>query len=105
MTPFTIERSYNAPVKKVWDAITNNASMKNWYFDLEDFKPEVDFEFQFWGEDKGVKFLHLCRVVAVEQEKKLAYTWRYDGRPGNSTVTFELFPEDASETSEPAYAN
>ena len=26
-------------------------------------------------------------------EKKIAYTWRYKGEPGNSLVTFELFPE------------
>ena len=26
-------------------------------------------------------------------QKKLTYSWRYDGYEGNSFVTFELFPE------------
>ena len=26
-------------------------------------------------------------------EKKLSYSWRYEGYPGNSIVTFELFEE------------
>jgi uncharacterized protein YndB with AHSA1/START domain len=29
----------------------------------------------------------------VIPQKKIAYTWRYKGEPGNSLVTFELFPE------------
>lgn len=90
---FVIERIYNAPVGKVWEAITDNTKMKEWYFDLAEFKPEVGFEFEFYGESEGVKYRHLCKVTAVEKEKKLAYSWRYDGYPGNSVVTFELFPE------------
>jgi uncharacterized protein YndB with AHSA1/START domain len=43
--PFTIERTYSASVKKVWEAITDKAKMKQWYFDLSEFKPEVGFEF------------------------------------------------------------
>ncbi|MCL4540124.1 MAG: hypothetical protein M1378_11115 [Bacteroidetes bacterium] len=26
-------------------------------------------------------------------QKKLAYSWRYEGHEGNSRVTFELFPK------------
>lgn len=93
--PFTIERTYNAPVSKVWQAITDKDKMKEWYFDLSAFKPEKGFEFQFTGQDaEGEKFVHLCKITDVVFEKKLAYTWRYEGRPGNSEVTFELFPED-----------
>jgi uncharacterized protein YndB with AHSA1/START domain len=29
----------------------------------------------------------------VIPQKKIAYTWRYKGQPGDSLVTFELFPE------------
>ena len=34
---------------------------------------------------------HLCKVTEVVPGKKLAYSWRYDGYPGDSLVTFELF--------------
>jgi uncharacterized protein YndB with AHSA1/START domain len=92
--PFVIERIFNAPVEKVWKAITDKAEMKQWYFDLESFKPEVGFEFSFKGGPDDRQYLHLCKITEVIREKKLAYSWRYDGHVGSSIVTFELFPEN-----------
>ena len=69
--PFVIERTYNAPVSKVWKAISDKTQMKEWYFDVSDFKPRVGFEFQFTGENEGKIFVHLCKVVEVENEKKI----------------------------------
>jgi uncharacterized protein YndB with AHSA1/START domain len=91
---FVIERIYNAPVDKIWKALTDKDEMKKWYFDLKEFKPEVGFEFQFYGEGKqGEKFLHLCKITDVIQNKKLRYSWRYEGYEGISFVTFDLFAE------------
>jgi uncharacterized protein YndB with AHSA1/START domain len=68
--------------------------MKQWYFDLDEFRPEVGFEFQFTGEGhKGDKYLHLCKVVEAIPQQKLSYSWCYDQLKGYSVVTFELFPE------------
>ena len=93
-TPIIIERTFNAPVDKVWAAITDKTKMKEWYFDLSEFKAEPGFEFQFYGEGKeGEKYLHLCTVQEAIVNKKLSYTWRYDGYEGNSLVSFELFSE------------
>jgi uncharacterized protein YndB with AHSA1/START domain len=93
--PFVIERTYNAPVEKVWKAITDKEQMKEWYFDIAEFKAEKGFEFQFYGEDEECnKFLHLCKVMEVIPNKKLKHSWRYDGYEGDSFVTFELFGED-----------
>ena len=93
--PLVKEVILDAPVGKVWKAITNNDDMKKWYFELKDFKPEVGFEFQFYGENEGRKFLHLCRVTEVEVNKKISYTWTYDTFPDAQTlVTWELFPEN-----------
>jgi len=39
----------NAPSAKVWKAITDKNEMTSWYFDLEEFKPEVGFKFSFTG--------------------------------------------------------
>ncbi len=91
--PFVIERTFDAPVEKVWKAITDRDEMKNWYFDLEEFKPEIGFEFEFIGGEDGKEFVHLCKVVEVQPGRKVSYTWAYEGYPGKSTVTFELFPE------------
>jgi uncharacterized protein YndB with AHSA1/START domain len=91
--PFVIERVYNAPVEKVWKAITNKDDMRQWYFDLPEFKPEVGFEFQFEGKNEDRCYLHLCKITEVITGRKLTYSWRYDGYVGNSFVSFELFPE------------
>ena len=91
--PFVIERTYNAPVERVWKAITDKDDMKQWYFKLDAFKPEVGFEFQFEGGSKDMTYLHLCKVTEVIPNKKLQYSWRYKDHEGNSFVTFELFPE------------
>lgn len=91
--PFVIERIYNAPIQKVWNAITNKEAMKQWYFDLKEFKPEVGFEFQFVGGPDDRSYLHLCKVTEVIEGRKLTYSWRYDGYEGNSFVTWELFSE------------
>lgn len=91
--PVVVERVYQAPVERVWKAITNKDDMKHWYFDIKEFKPEAGFEFQFTGQNEGISFLHLCKIIEVIPGKKLKYSWRYKDHEGNSFVTFELFPE------------
>src|SRR5690348_15358410 len=89
-----IERTYNAPIAQVWRALTDVDQMRAWYFDLNEFKPEVGFEFEFVVEHEGNTFHHLCKVTEVIAQKKIAYAWRYKGEPGDSLVTCELFAED-----------
>lgn len=91
--PFVIERTLNAASDKVWKAITNRQDMKQWYFDIADFKPELGFEFSFEGRNEDRVFVHLCKITEVIPGKKLKYSWRYEGFPGLSFVTFELFPD------------
>ena len=96
--PLVIEKTFHAPVDKIWKAITDKDKMKQWYFDLPDFKPVVGFEFQFEGGTDSKRYLHLCKVIEVVPGKKLKYSWRYDGYPGNSFVTWELFEAGANMT-------
>ena len=88
-----IERTFNAPVARVWKALTDVDQMRVWYFDLKEFKPEVGFEFAFVVEHQGNTYDHRCQITEVIPQKKIAYTWRYEGHEGNSLVTIELSPE------------
>jgi uncharacterized protein YndB with AHSA1/START domain len=88
-----LERTFNAPVARVWKALTDVDQMREWYFDLKEFKPEIGFEFGFVVEHEGNIYDHRCRITEVIPQKKIAYTWRYHGHEGDSLVTFELFPE------------
>ncbi len=88
-----VERTFNAPVARVWRALTDVEEMRQWYFDLKEFRPAVGFEFEFVVEHEGMTYHHLCKITEVIPQKKIAYTWRYKGHPGDSLVTIELSPE------------
>ena len=88
-----IERTLNAQVARVSKALTDADQMRVWYFDLDEFKPEAGFEFEFTVEHEGTKYHHLCKITEVIPQRKIAYTWRYAGEEGDSLVTFELFAD------------
>ncbi len=91
--PLVVERSFDAPVAKVWQALTDVEAMRHWFFELKEFRPVVGFEFGFSVEHEGTTFVHRCRVTEAVPQQRLAYTWRYEGHAGDSLVTLELFAE------------
>jgi uncharacterized protein YndB with AHSA1/START domain len=91
--PLIVERTFDAPVALVWKALTDKEDIKHWYFDLHDFAAAVGFEFRFDVDHEGFKYSHRCKVTEAVPNKRLAYTWRYEGHAGDSLVTFELFAE------------
>jgi len=93
-SPVIVEAHCDARAEKIWQALTDNNEMKKWYFDLDEFKPEKGFQFQFQGGTETKTYTHLCEITEVVPYKKLSHTWGYEGYPGNSIVTFELFPEE-----------
>jgi uncharacterized protein YndB with AHSA1/START domain len=95
--PFVIERTFEAPLELVWKAITHKEAMRRWYFDVAEFEPEPGCKFEFVVEHQGMKYHHLCKVTEVIPQKRLAYTWRYQGHPGDSLVSFDLIA-DGSQT-------
>lgn len=79
------EREMPHPPEKVWRALTQPYLIEEWLM-KNDFKPVVDhhFEMRFeWG-------VVACRVLEVEMNKKLAYTWTADAL--QSLVTWTLTP-------------
>jgi len=92
--PLVLERIFNAPSDLVWKSLTDSTLLKQWLPFFPDFKPEVGFETRFkLGRDEEHQYTHICRVLEAVPEKKLTYTWHYDGYPGRSHVTFALFPK------------
>jgi uncharacterized protein YndB with AHSA1/START domain len=88
-----IERVFQAPQELVWKAITETEALRQWFFPLDEFRPEVGFEFEFTVEHEGKVYRHLCTVTEVVPGERLSYTWRYDRYEGDSLVTLELTPE------------
>lgn len=91
--PLVIERTFDAPVARVWQALTDKDEIGRWSFTISDFKLEVGHDFSFYGGTETRRYLHLCRIVEIIPGRKLAYTWRYENIPGITLVSFELFAE------------
>ncbi len=96
--PLILEHTYNAPIQKVWEAISDAGQMKEWYFDIGEFKPEKGFKFEFTGGDENVQFTHHCEVLEARPPHVLKHTWTYPDYPGYSVLTWELIAEGDSTT-------
>ena len=84
---------YDAPVSMVWKALTEKDRMKKWYFDLKDFIAEEGFVFSFLGgPSPDRQYTHICEVTESILERKLSYTWKYEGYEGISMVSFAFEP-------------
>lgn len=86
-----VEEEYNVSKESIWKALTDKDEMKQWYFELSEFKPKVGFKFEFTGEgNTGKKYLHLCEVKEVVLNQKISYSWTYQSVEGFSLVSFEI---------------
>ncbi|MGA7974804.1 MAG: SRPBCC domain-containing protein [Pseudolabrys sp.] len=80
-----VEREIPYAPQKIWRALTQPHLIAEWLM-KNDFAPVVDHRFNLRA-DWGVVN---CQVLAVEQEKKLTYTWSALGL--ESVVTWTLTP-------------
>lgn len=93
------QRTFYASVEEVWDAIVNPEKIKKWFFEIPNFQPEPDFEFEFSaGPNPENQYLHRCKIIAVVPFRRLSYTWNYSGYSGTSVVTFGLYPKEGGKT-------
>ncbi len=85
----------NAPLDKVWNAITNKEQMKNWYFDVPDFEPKIGNNFSFYGGDENEEYHHFCEIVDLIPNEKLKHSWTYPEISKEKTlVKWELKSEN-----------
>ena len=83
LEPIVMERTFDAPVGRVWTALTDVNEMRQWYFDLKEFKPEIGFEFEFLVEHEGNTYHHVCKVTEVIPQGKLL-------TPGDTKASREI---------------
>ncbi|WP_265130224.1 SRPBCC family protein [Chryseobacterium oranimense] len=92
--PITIQYKINAPLEKVWNALTDKNEMKSWYFDIRDFVLETGKEFNFYEPGEAKKYHHQCRILEIVPNRKLKHTWLYpEFSDAVTTVTWELQEE------------
>lgn len=85
-----VEREMPYPPERIWRALTQPQLIEEWLM-KNDFKPVIGHSFKLRGDWGGVLD---CKVVAVEPNKTLSYTWDFaSDDPAfslKSVVTFTL---------------
>ena len=84
----TVERELPFPPDKIWRALTQPHLIAEWLMQ-NDFQPTVDHRFTLKGEWGHAD----CRVLEIEPNKSLSYTW--DAMGLESVVTWTLTPAGA----------
>ena len=94
-TPITVQHPINAPVEKVWKALTDKNEMKSWYFDIRDFELETGKEFNFYEPGGANQYHHQGEILEIIPDRKLKHTWSYpDFSVLKTIVIWELLPEN-----------
>ena len=81
------ERRINAPIQRVWHALTDHRELAQWFFPIDGHLVEGSEIVIRWDEEP----LH-STVIARETPNLLAWTWHRPGEP-ESVVRWELFDE------------
>ena len=81
----TVERDIPFPPERIWRALTQPHLIQEWLM-KNDFTPVVGHRFDLRADWGSVE----CRVLAVEPNKTLSYTWGAYGL--DSVVTWTLTP-------------
>lgn len=88
--PIIIDLELNAPVEKVWKALTNKDDLDKWFFQVDNFKPEIGAEFKFYIGGEEQKYEHISKILTMKENREFAYSWKYPDYDGYSIVRFEL---------------
>ncbi len=67
----------DAPLEKVWSALTEARELKQWYFDIPDFSLDLNHVFNFYEPGGENKFHHQGEILEVIPREKLKYSWGY----------------------------
>ena len=89
----------NVPVARVWKALTNADELGNWMLMPTTFKPEIGNQFLFQADanENWDGKIH-CKILEIETNKKLAFTWNSQMINAETLVTIHL--KDLNEKTE-----
>ena len=97
--PVRINYLINAPIDKVWNAITNKEAMKEWYFDIPDFDLKAGNVFNFYEPGGENKYHHRCQVLDIIPGKRFKHSWTHPSHSKAETeVIWELVTEENNTT-------
>ncbi len=91
MDPIEKKVTLNAPVQKVWKAITDPRELEKWMMMTTTFEAEKGKEFTFKADPtEGWDGVFHCKVQEIIQNKKIVFTWDTGFINAETIVTIEL---------------
>lgn len=102
-TELTIEMNINvkASVGEVWNALTDRDELENWWSEEVVLEPRVGGKFQEnWEDDDGQKQIASGKVLSVQDQKLISFTWREKNWPktAQTECVFEITPDGKKST-------
>lgn len=89
-----LDSIYPSPPERVWQALTDPRRLAQWLLP-NDFAPRLGHRFTF--REKRRPPIR-CEVIALEENRRLAYTWQRGSDEPLSVVTWTLEPVGSSAT-------
>lgn len=90
MSEITRERTYPAPIERVWPLVSTAEGLASWLMP-NDLQPVVGHRFSFTTRPApGFDGVVLAEVVDVDPPRRISFTWV--GGPLDTVVTFTLTP-------------
>lgn len=102
-----VERIFNAPRERVWQALTDPALLSQWWgrgnkLEVERFEPKPGGHWRFVEHSDGEQWGFEGRFRAVKPPERLEETFEWDGMPGHvsvDTYTLEALPDGKTKLS------
>lgn len=95
MEEVIVTQLLDVPVDKVWNALSQEAELKKWYFPVQDYAFEEGKEFSFYESDDSHLFLHRCKFISIIPQRLIEYTWEHPSHSkGISILKWETEPQD-----------
>ena len=92
-----LDAVYPQPPDRVWHALTDPAQLAQWLMP-NDFAPRLGHRFTF--RDRRGPAIR-CEVIALEESRRLVYTWQRGSEEPLSVVTWSLEPISGGATRVP----
>jgi uncharacterized protein YndB with AHSA1/START domain len=83
---------YPHPPQRVWRALTDPVALTRWLMPT-DFRPRLGHKFRFWNRARHEEIV-CCEVVALEEARRLAFTWQSERETQPTLVTWTLEAEE-----------
>ena len=90
-----LDELLDAPIEKVWRALTDPAAIADWLMVTTGFRPEIGTRFRLKTRHLAAGGWIDAEVTELDSQRRMAWSWDVNDGSPPTTVTFELEPAGA----------